>query len=369
MQIHSNLVKEMQLNLRELSDTPALDDHWLESSASDMERVSTLCDESLSKPTANLADLMYKSVEIRDARHSIQLNTSMWRLSWITFIFLPLNFISTVFGMNLNLLSHDPSIKWYFVVAVPLMALVFLGWFLFKYQLVQQRQTPYSRGVYDHLFQEMSTEFPALWSRSGPREFVRPSGMLDRLRWRLILFWNMPEKTIRAGTPDKDAGYDDDLGAWASIKRMLTRRWTSQIRRTDKFHSDEHADVLESGAGEGTELVGNTIGEATNVLTAPVTGPGGNLSGGMLSVELPPGLRTAQQITESRQDGTGRSSSSGSARRSERNSGVMVEEEKPTWLQDFASRVRYGHGGSTTVRDDGSRRPSFVPSSAVSDAS
>ena len=86
--IHSNLVKEMQLNLRDLSDPTATDDYWLESSTGDMERISDLVEEGLVKPTANLADLMYKSVEIRDSRHGLQLNTSMWRLSWITFIFL-----------------------------------------------------------------------------------------------------------------------------------------------------------------------------------------------------------------------------------------------------------------------------------------
>ena len=86
--IHSNMVKEMQLNLRDLSEPAAPEDHWLESSTSDMERISDLVQETLIKPTANLADLMYKSVEIRDSRHGLQLNTSMWRLSWITFIFL-----------------------------------------------------------------------------------------------------------------------------------------------------------------------------------------------------------------------------------------------------------------------------------------
>ena len=92
---------------------------------------------------------MYKSVEIRDSRHGLQLNTSMWRLSWITFIFLPLTFIVGFFGMvryklhpviyvtislhsqNVDTFSGDPSIKWYFIVAVPLMILVFLGWVCF----------------------------------------------------------------------------------------------------------------------------------------------------------------------------------------------------------------------------------------------
>ena len=95
--IHSNIAKEMQLNLPELSSDQT-EDNWLESSNADMERVANLIQEDLVKPTANLADLTYKSVEIRDSRHGLQLNTSMWRLSWITFIFLPLTFIVGFFG-------------------------------------------------------------------------------------------------------------------------------------------------------------------------------------------------------------------------------------------------------------------------------
>lgn len=96
--IHVAVVKEMQTNLREFLSEPAVEDNWLDASPADMEKIRDLVQEDLVKPTANLADLMYKSVEIRDSRHSLQLNTSMWRLSWITFIFLPLTFISSFFG-------------------------------------------------------------------------------------------------------------------------------------------------------------------------------------------------------------------------------------------------------------------------------
>lgn len=55
---------------------------------------------------------MYKSVEIRDSRYSLQLGRSMWRLSWITFIFLPGTFLVGFFGMNVDTFKDDPSIKW-----------------------------------------------------------------------------------------------------------------------------------------------------------------------------------------------------------------------------------------------------------------
>ncbi|KAJ9615362.1 hypothetical protein H2200_001437 [Cladophialophora chaetospira] len=42
---------------------------------------------------------------------------------------LPLTFLVGAFGMNVDALKDDPSIKWYFVAAVPLMIVVFLFWF------------------------------------------------------------------------------------------------------------------------------------------------------------------------------------------------------------------------------------------------
>lgn len=94
-------------------------------------------------------DLMYKSVGIRDSRHGLQLNTSLWRLSWITFIFLPLAFTVGFFGMRVDAFATDVSIKWYFIVAVSLMAVVLLGWYTVKSFFLRRRQTPYSRGIYD----------------------------------------------------------------------------------------------------------------------------------------------------------------------------------------------------------------------------
>ena len=72
--LHTNVVKEMQTNLRELTSEPTIEDNWLESSPNDMERLERLVQDDLVKPTANLADLMYKSIGIRDSRHSLQLS-------------------------------------------------------------------------------------------------------------------------------------------------------------------------------------------------------------------------------------------------------------------------------------------------------
>jgi Mg2+ and Co2+ transporter CorA len=67
---------------------------------------------------------MYKSVTIRDSRQSLELNASVWRLSWVTFVFLPMTFLVGFFGMNVDTFENNPSIKWYFVAMGPLVKLL-----------------------------------------------------------------------------------------------------------------------------------------------------------------------------------------------------------------------------------------------------
>lgn len=77
-------------------------------------------------------------------------------------------------------------------------------------------------------------------------------------------------------------------------------------------------------------------------------------------MDLPPGLRTAQRIIEARRESAGeRPSSAGSSKGG--NSGVLVEEEKSTWLKDW-TEGRQKHLaewlGTTGVMGSGSRRVS-----------
>jgi hypothetical protein len=66
--------------------------------------------EDLQRPIAEITDYVYKSVSIRDTRNLYELNTSLWRLSWVTFVFLPLTFVAGVFRMNVDTFEHNPSI-------------------------------------------------------------------------------------------------------------------------------------------------------------------------------------------------------------------------------------------------------------------
>ena len=84
---------------------------------------------------------------------------------------------------------------YYFASAVPMMVVVLVGWYLIKHVLARRRHTPNQRGIYEHLFFELATTHPRLWSRSGPNDYFRPRNTLDRMKWRLIKAWNDSTKT------------------------------------------------------------------------------------------------------------------------------------------------------------------------------
>ncbi|CAI6334585.1 unnamed protein product [Periconia digitata] len=228
MYLHADIVKEMRNHLKDLASA-TLPEHtkWLEQSADEVEKLITLFQEGVLKPTDHLSDLMYKSVGIRDARHSLQLDLSMWRLSWITFIFLPLTFMCGFFGMNVDTFEDNPSIKWFFITTAPLFVVMIVTWYFVKHALASARQDPLRRGVYESLYHSLATEYPALWSRRGPREEVIPVGIWARIKWNLLLSWFSPEKTLLASR-GTDPG-DDELSAWSRIKRHLARRWLGRL--------------------------------------------------------------------------------------------------------------------------------------------
>ncbi|KAF2083625.1 hypothetical protein K490DRAFT_151, partial [Saccharata proteae CBS 121410] len=235
MYLHIDIIKEIRAMMKEFMFDRDTGEEWLSSTPEDFDRLANTIQEDLVKPTSNLSDMMYKSVEIRDSRQSLQLGVSMWRLSWITFIFLPLTFIVGFFGMNVDTFSDDPSIKWYFISAVPLMLLVFFFWYLFKHCAFSASvrgggrhaaaATPAIRGVYESLYHEFAARRPDLWSRNGPRDWVRPVGWQSRVKWRLLRRWFAPERTVRAPQPNPVI----DIGVWARVKQSLVRRWLGQI--------------------------------------------------------------------------------------------------------------------------------------------
>lgn len=221
--IHSDLIKETRTHLHELaSGDPKSSEPWLGSVPDELEKLTGTWDRDIIAPTSALSDLMYKSVGIRDARHSLQLGLSMWRLSWITFIFLPLTFTVGFFGMNVDTFAENPSIKWWFVVSCPILAAVLILWYGVKHSLSTQRQNPLRRGVYEALYHELATAHSALWSRKGPRKGIVPVGWWNGIKWRLVSGWFGEDKVRPA------VGYDPatmEFGAVSRAKQWLVRRW------------------------------------------------------------------------------------------------------------------------------------------------
>ncbi|RMZ74877.1 hypothetical protein DV737_g5646, partial [Chaetothyriales sp. CBS 132003] len=117
---------------------------WLDEQLDHFTQLSENIRVDYVEPLEGMIDLMYKSVTIRDSRQSLELNASLWRLSWITFIFLPLTFLSGFFGMNTDAFEHYPSIKWYFISAASMLILVITFWFCFRIFAPGSKSADYS---------------------------------------------------------------------------------------------------------------------------------------------------------------------------------------------------------------------------------
>ena len=357
---HLDTLREVQNSLKDIADDPSSSENaWLETNEADYERLATQVQEDLVKPTDSLSDLMYKSVGIRDSRHSLQLSYSMWRLSWITFVFLPLSFVASCFGMNVDTLQDNPSVSWFFVIAVPLMVVVLIGYNILQ-RTIAQRPDPYPRGVYERLFQELSSDFPLLWTRNGPRDLlagpthgssgprmgselgtmpVRRRGFIrsraDAFKWKLVQHWNAPAETIARNVRDRADAFDG-LDSWSRAKRILTRRWTAEIgkgvakRLSDPGYAEDgrNADIGKAAMkGEGGKSPGRTD-EKVHMAEAD-----GHDEPNDLGVHVPVTVRVTKSMTEPIEavptpPGSERASSAG--RNSNRQ--WMVEEHKADWL-------------------------------------
>jgi hypothetical protein len=261
----------------------------------------------------------------------------MWRLSWITFIFLPLTFTVGFFGMNVDAFSGDPSIKWFFISAIPLMLTVFILWYAIKHTLASQRQDPLRRGVYESLFHELSLIHPTLWSRRGPRDGIIPIGFFSATKWRLVTTWFAPDRTILSRGYDPG---DEELGVWSRIKRALVRRWLGQITVMPMTTAAASAPDLESAAsGLNTEL--GAIRELLSLATPVAMADGEPTAASRIGANVP--LARLRSLSPTRSDGR-----PGSRQTSGGGSGVMVEEKGAS--EDEHSGSEDGRGGRDTMQ-------------------
>ncbi|KAF2739391.1 hypothetical protein EJ04DRAFT_508685 [Polyplosphaeria fusca] len=341
MYMHVDIAREMRAHLYALSDAPPrqTDDdtppsEWVASSAEELEKLTLQFTEGVVKPTANLSDLMYKSVGIRDARHSLQLGLSMWRLSWITFIFLPLTFVSGFFGMNVDTFEGNPSIKWWFISTVPLFALILVSWYFIKHTLASQRQDPLRRGVYEQLFHELAVAHPQLWSRRGPRDTVLPVGWWSALKWRLVTSWFSPERTVAARGYDPG---DEELGVWSRVKRALVRRWL----RSMAVMPHAHADGAASSSLDVENAYGDlgAIAELLSVATPVALADADPTAASRLQKRIP--LARLRSLSPTRSETGGRPASARTSAGSDGGaSGVMVEEKGASGDEDEDADAR-----------------------------
>ncbi|KAK6199728.1 hypothetical protein LQW54_009916 [Pestalotiopsis sp. IQ-011] len=86
----------------------------------------------LEDKSQGIIQLEFNLTSILEAQRSTSTNKSMKRLSWITFVFLPLVFIASLFGMNVDLLSDNPSWWWYFPSSGACMLSTLAVWLCFK---------------------------------------------------------------------------------------------------------------------------------------------------------------------------------------------------------------------------------------------
>ncbi|KAF4441559.1 ankyrin, partial [Fusarium albosuccineum] len=89
--------------------------------------------KNLEQTVRDLLQQEFAWVSINEAHRSTSLATSMKRLSWITFIFLPAMFASSLFGMNVDILEDNPDWRWYLLFVGSLLLLTIVGWLFFKY--------------------------------------------------------------------------------------------------------------------------------------------------------------------------------------------------------------------------------------------
>ena len=109
-------------------------------------------------------------------------------------------------------------------------------WYCVKHSLQRRRQTPYQRGLYEHLFNDLEDQYPSFWTREGAVDDLEPDGFVSSVKWRLLRRWFAPEKTVNKRLYSSLTGSADDtgLGAWARFKRLLLKRWVPTIRLRHK---------------------------------------------------------------------------------------------------------------------------------------
>lgn len=208
---------------------------------------------------------MYKSVSVRDSRESLRLGASMWRLSWITFVFLPANCLLAAFGMNVRQLESMPDISWLFIWAVPFFFVVLVMWYGLKYWFAESRDgVPSRRGIYESLFSELSEMRPEIWTRQGPRDYVVPATTGSSWKWSLMVWWT---KDLGNDNGPRNTTPSHPVGLWTRFQHTLLRRWTKQLKLESRSLSKAGANMDSAHGGLLPTAIKATVDPAVVVGT------------------------------------------------------------------------------------------------------
>ncbi|GIK04498.1 hypothetical protein Aspvir_008581 [Aspergillus viridinutans] len=104
---------------------------------SETRRFSEQMHQTINAAERDIQNQEFAWVSINEAHRSTSLATSLKRISWITFVFLPLMFASSLFGMNVDLLKDDPPWRWYPLVGGILLLLTVIAWLLSKFTNIE----------------------------------------------------------------------------------------------------------------------------------------------------------------------------------------------------------------------------------------
>ncbi|OAL45449.1 hypothetical protein IQ07DRAFT_548142 [Pyrenochaeta sp. DS3sAY3a] len=96
------------------------------------------CIQQLEQTVKDLLQFEFAWVSINEAQRSTSTATSVKRLSWVTFVFLPAMFASSLFGMNVNILESNPDWRWFILVVTVLLVTSISIWLLFKYGQIEK---------------------------------------------------------------------------------------------------------------------------------------------------------------------------------------------------------------------------------------
>jgi hypothetical protein len=224
------------------------------------------------------------------------------------------------------------------------MILIFISYFLIKSLSSFVQPSPYQRGSYESFFTSLSKAYPTLWSRAGPRPYIRPTTLISRLQWHLINRWATPDadttrfsdgRKIVSTKPTNDSDgtildHVNDISVWTRCKHTLIRHWSGQI--ATHIPSSNAADFpREDGFASSLGLADSRSQNVIEMLALPAS------ASNMLA--MPPDARLPRLREPTRPGSLGSSGQQSRGSSAGGRSEILVEEEEVGWLRRISGEL------------------------------